>query len=171
MSLSVCKFYNQCFHSTEPQSPSKRQKDRQREAEKVSEDEKGEGQTNCPLSLTVWCWGVPRTAVVVGGWREGTGGATGPHTVLPHLDACRSDVGWGWRPAAACGASWSGRLKGAQGEILLTDSLGTADPDAAGAHPALLVRPGCRARTCQGRGVQHGVGGRSLWGDPRGDGC
>lgn len=109
--------------------------------------------------------------MVVGGWREGTGGATGPRTVLPHLDACRSGVDWGWRPAAACGASWSGRLRGAPGETPPTGSLGTADLDAAGARPVFLVRPGCRAGTCQRRGVRHGVGGRSLLGGPRGDGC
>lgn len=93
---------------------------------------------------------------MVGGWTEGTGGAVGPRTVLPHLDACRSDVGWGWRPAAACGASWSGRLTGALGETLLTGSSGTAGPGAAAAHPGLLVTPGCHARTCQGRRVLHG---------------
>lgn len=96
---------------------------------------------------------------MVAGWTEGTGGAAGPRTVLPRPGACRSGVGWRWRPAAASGASWSGRLTGARGETLLTGSSGTVDLGAAGARPGLLVRPGSQGRTCQGRRVRHGVGG------------
>lgn len=112
MNSSVCNqvlesvFYFRLSHNP-------RARETEREAEKVSEDEEAEGEIKHPLSLTVWCWGVPRTVEVVGGWKEGTGGVAGPRTVLPHPGACRSGVGWGWRPAVACGASWSGRLTGA----------------------------------------------------------
>lgn len=60
MNLSVCnqpKFYNQCFLLTEPQSPRARETERQREAEKVSEDEEAEGEINprLPYSLVLGC--------------------------------------------------------------------------------------------------------------------
>lgn len=139
-------------------NPRARETERQREAEKVSEDEGGERGTSRPLSLTVWCWGVPRTAEVVGGWRGGTGGAAGPRTAPPHPGACRSGAGSG--PAAACGASWSGKLTGARGETLPTGSSGTAGPGAAGARPGPPARPGCRVGTCRGRRARRGAGGR-----------
>lgn len=108
---------------------------------------------------------------MAGGWTEGTGGAAGPRTALPHPGVCRSDAGSGGTPAAACGASWSGGPAGAPEETRPTGSSGTAGPDAAGVHLGLLGRPGCKVGKCQCRRVLRGAGGRWLLGVPQGGGC